>query len=130
MAKWIFSGQPIEIEIDQSKQDRANNVYTKISIYYNNKQYCTPKGYIYKGIHPSKQFNKIIKDRPMMKIGFVLHEYLYAKNSKYNLSKRTCDKILYHTILICGEDKLLAFLVYLGVRIIGFKTFKKYDVKI
>ena len=55
----------------------------------------------------------------------VLHDYLYPKECKVDLTRKECDKIFLSAMKILGVKKYTRLVFYRAVRLFGKKHFKK-----
>jgi hypothetical protein len=62
-------------------------------------------------------------------IGFVIHDFLYAKNNRQFVSRKDADEALYQISLMCEQDRLEAGITWIGVRLGSWIKFAKHPAK-
>jgi hypothetical protein len=55
----------------------------------------------------------------------VIHDYLYAKDSKYNYTRKEADKIFYEALKVVDMGLFRRSIAYSAVRLFGFLRYKK-----
>lgn len=56
----------------------------------------------------------------------IVHDFLYSKQSKFQFTRKVCDKVFLQALEVLSVPKWKRLLMFWGVRLFGKKHFKRF----
>lgn len=98
----------------------------RIDFNLNGVDYSIRPGFITNLGSVPKRLRHIVDPDDESLLAFIIHDYLYSKNVA-GIAREDADKAMREIAIMCGQDKVEAYVTWIGVRLGGWTQFNKNE---